>query len=128
MDPRTKQRKEALEKANEIRSARAKMKVQFKSGRLLPLEPLDDLPEWLETATAEEYLRWVPGIGKVKARRLRLSMKLSSGRTLGRLTEKQMEEFREIVRRGYSRAVIVNARERESTGHASTARGEPLTP
>ena len=87
------QRMDALGKANAIRTQRAKLKRDLKSGRAsihgLLLEP----PEWVETAKVFDMLMAVPKFGRVKAARLLNQCRISQSKTVGGLSERQRAEL-----------------------------------
>lgn len=62
--PALAQRKTALKRANRIRSARAQMKEQIKSGELDICDLILDPPDDLVSATIGEVVEWAPGIGR----------------------------------------------------------------
>jgi hypothetical protein len=95
------QRKAALEKAAIARRVRAELKDDLKSGRL-------SFPELLSKAESDEMvgkmkvlpvLESLPGIGKVKARRLMESGGISETRRLQGLGAKQRAALLEAVER-----------------------------
>ena len=64
------QRMEALQRANDVRSARAKLKRDLKAGRQPIHELLLDPPEYLETAKVFDLLLAVPKYGRVKVNKI----------------------------------------------------------
>lgn len=64
------QRMNGLLDANSVRGDRARLKREFKARTTDPARVLLDLPRSLERVTAEDYLTWVPWIGKTRARAL----------------------------------------------------------
>ena len=93
------QRMDALQKANVIRTRRAQLKRDLKAGRVsihtLLLEP----PEYLETAKVFDMLLAVPKYGKVKATRFINHCRISQGKTVGGLSERQRNELMELLNR-----------------------------
>src|SRR4051812_50192010 len=57
------QRREALQRANQVRSQRAEIKRQLVDGELTFAELLASPPLAIHTATIGTVLEWVPGIG-----------------------------------------------------------------
>jgi hypothetical protein len=86
------QRKQALEKAAEARKARAEIKQQLKNGTLnLPQvldRPSDDTVGKMKVASVLESL---PGVGKVRARKIMERLDISSTRRIRGLGGKQKE-------------------------------------
>jgi len=89
------QRQAALEKAAKVRRARAEVKEKLKLGSI-------SLSELLETAEEDEtvgkmkvlsVLESLPGLGKVKARRLMETVGISESRRLQGLGAKQRVEL-----------------------------------
>jgi hypothetical protein len=93
------QRRAALEKAAEIRRARAELKEQLKSGRTT-------LPKVLDLAATDEMvsklrvsalLQAMPGVGRVRAMQIMDRLKISESRRLRGLGNQQkralLEEF-----------------------------------
>ena len=93
------QRKDALKKANEIRSRRARLKRDLKGGRVkidgLLLRP----PEYLQTAKVFDLLLSVPKLGRVKANRALTHCRISPSKTIGGLSERQRHELASYLRR-----------------------------
>jgi S13-like protein len=93
------QRMDALGKANAIRTRRAQLKRDLKSGRSsihgLLLEP----PEWVETAKVFDMLLAVPKYGRVKANKVLNQCRISPSKTIGGLSERQRTELVQLLRR-----------------------------
>jgi hypothetical protein len=64
------QRREALQRANQVRSQRAEIKRQLVDGELTFAELLASPPLAIHTATIGTVLEWVPGIGHWRAGRI----------------------------------------------------------
>jgi hypothetical protein len=60
----------ALDRANEVRLARADLKHQIKTGELDPREVLADPPGLLHNTKIGDFLRWCPRVGDEKADRM----------------------------------------------------------
>lgn len=93
------QRRAALEKAAEIRRARAELKEQLKSGqttlpKVLDRAATDDMVSKLRVSA---LLQALPGIGRVKAMQIMDRLKISESRRLRGLGNQQkralLEEF-----------------------------------
>lgn len=95
------QRLHALERANEIRSKRARLKRDLKAKRrqLAPL--VERPPDWLETAYVFDLLLAVPKVGRVKANRMLVAERISQSKTVGGLSERQRQAL--VTRLGWLR-------------------------
>src|SRR5690606_20203433 len=91
------QRMEALQKANAIRSQRAQLKKELKSGELEIVAVLQDPPEFLKTAKVMDLLLVVPKFGRVKAARVLTRCRISQAKTVGGLSERQRTELCEVL-------------------------------
>ncbi|MBA3304611.1 MAG: hypothetical protein H0U25_01615 [Thermoleophilaceae bacterium] len=93
------QRMDALQRANEIRTRRARLKRDLKAGRVKIHGLLLDPPQWLETAKAFDILLEVPKYGRVKVNRLFTHCRISPSKTIGGLSERQRNELVSYLRR-----------------------------
>jgi S13-like H2TH domain len=93
------QRMEALARANEVRSARARLKRDLKAGRCAIDALLLAPPEYLETAKVFDMLLAVPKYGRVKVNKMLLGCRISSSKTIGGLSERQRAELIALLRR-----------------------------
>src|ERR671936_2209018 len=93
------QRMEALQRANEIRTRRAQLKRDLKSGRASIHRLLLDPPEWVETAKVFDMLLAVPKYGRVKANKILQQCRISPSKTIGGLSERQRAELVAMLRR-----------------------------
>ena len=87
------QRKQALEKAAEARRKRAELKGQLKSGKLNLTDVLsrgDDTVGKMKVSTVLESL---PGVGKVRARKIMEKLDISASRRVRGLGAKQRESL-----------------------------------
>ncbi len=92
------QRKAALEKAAEARRARAEVKMKLKSGTLtlkqILEQPSDNTVGKMKVSAVLEAL---PGVGKVRARKIMEKLEVSTSRRVRGLGDKQkaaiLEEF-----------------------------------
>ncbi|MDQ3587996.1 MAG: hypothetical protein M3356_02805 [Actinomycetota bacterium] len=87
------QRMDALQRANEIRSRRARLKRDLKAGRTKIHGLLLNPPEWLETAKVFDLLLAVPKYGRVKVNRILTHCRISPSKTIGGLSERQRNEL-----------------------------------
>ena len=92
------QRLRALQQANEIRSARAKLKRDLGSGKLDLAGIVAHPPEWAMTARVRDVLLALPRIGPVKAGRILAHCGIAHSKTLGGLTDRQRVELIDLFR------------------------------
>jgi S13-like protein len=92
------QRMEALRRANEIRTRRARLKRDLKAGRVKVHGLLLDPPEYLQTAKVFDLLLAVPKYGRVKANRILNQCRISPSKTIGGLSERQRNELVSYLR------------------------------
>jgi hypothetical protein len=64
------QRREALLKANGVRTARAEIKRQLAEGEITLELLLQEPPDAIHNASLGEVLEWAPGIGKWRSGRI----------------------------------------------------------
>ena len=93
------QRLRALEQANEVRTARAKLKKELASGQIELVQILADPPACVRTARIRDVLLAVPKIGSVRAGRILTQCRIAHSRTLGGLTDRQRGELINLFRR-----------------------------
>ena len=93
------QRMDALKRANEIRTQRARLKRDLKAGRVQIHGLLLDPPEYLLTAKAFDLLLAVPKYGRVKVNRILTHCRISPSKTIGGLSERQRNELVSYLRR-----------------------------
>ena len=87
------QRLDALDKANAIRTRRAKLKRDLKAGRVSVTTLLSAPPEYLETAKVFDILLAVPKLGRVKVNTALNRCRISPSKTIGGLSERQRHEI-----------------------------------
>jgi hypothetical protein len=92
------QRLDALQRANEVRSQRAALKRDLKSGRQSIDRLLMEPPEWLETAKVVDMLLAVPKYGRVRAGKILQQCRISASKTIGGLTPRQRAELVQALR------------------------------
>ena len=85
------QRKAALEKAAEIRKARAELKDQLKSGKTTLASVLDraENDDVVGKLKVSAVLQAMPGIGKIRANQIMEKLKIAESRRLRGLGEQQ---------------------------------------
>ena len=93
------QRLRALEQANEVRTARAKLKKELASGKIELVQILADPPACVRTAPIRDVLLVVPKIGSVRAGRILAQCRIAHSKTLGGLTDRQRGELINLFRR-----------------------------
>jgi hypothetical protein len=88
------QRRKALEKAAVARRKRAKVKEQLKSGRISLKELLDRTSdEIVGKMKVSNALESLPGVGRVRARKIMEKLDISESRRMRGLGEKQKENL-----------------------------------
>lgn len=93
------QRLDALRRANEIRSRRARLKKDLKKGTVEIDQILSSPPEFIRTAKVADILMAVPNCGKVKSAKLLNHCRISPNKTVGGLSERQRRELIALFRR-----------------------------
>jgi S13-like protein len=93
------QRMDALSRANEIRTQRAKLKRDLKASRVSIHTLLMNPPEFVETAKVFDMLLAVPKYGRVKANKVLQQCRISPSKTIGGLSERQRTELVSLLRR-----------------------------
>ena len=93
------QRMDALRRANDIRTARAKLKKDLKAGKASIHALLLDPPEYVLTAKVFDMLLAVPKYGRVKTNRILNQCRISPSKTIGGLSERQRAELVSQLRR-----------------------------
>lgn len=92
------QRLDALERANEVRTKRAKLKRDLKGGRVPIHALLLDPPDFAETMRVRDALLAVPQVGHVKVSKILTQCRVSPSRSLGVLTDRQRGEIVSLLR------------------------------
>jgi hypothetical protein len=87
------QRLEALGRANEIRTGRARLKREIKAGRKLVASLLLDPPKLIESMKIVDLLLAAPKLGRVKVNKALSHCNVSPMRSVGTLTERQRREL-----------------------------------
>ena len=93
------QRMEALRRANDIRSQRARLKKDLKAGKANIHALLLNPPEYVQTAKVVDMLLAVPKYGRVKSNRILNTCRISPSKTIGGLSERQRAELVAQLRR-----------------------------
>ncbi len=92
-------RMDALARANEIRTRRAQLKRDLKSGRQSIHRLLLEPPSYVETAKVVDMLLAVPKYGRVKAHKVLQQCRISPSKTIGGLSARQRAELVAALRR-----------------------------
>ena len=87
------QRMDALKRANEIRTQRARLKRDLKASKVKIQTLLMDPPEYVQTAKVIDMLMAVPKYGRVKTNRILNQCRISPSKTIGGLSERQRAEL-----------------------------------
>jgi len=87
------QRMDALARANDVRSKRARTKRDLRTGRVLFHQLLESPPDHLGTAKVFEMLLAVPKYGQVKAKKVLTACRISPSKTIGGLSDRQRVEL-----------------------------------
>ena len=91
------QRMDALRRANDIRSERARLKERLRTGDLAIADLLVDPPRCVHTAKVLDLLLAVPKYGRVKANRLLERCRVSPAKTVNGLTPRQRKELLDML-------------------------------
>jgi hypothetical protein len=91
------QRMEALRRANDIRSERARIKDRLRNGELTITDVLVEPPGCIYTAKVLDLLLAVPKYGRVKANRLLERCRISPAKTVNGLTPRQRKELLDML-------------------------------
>lgn len=89
---------EALERANHIRTRRAQLKRDLRSGKARIDSLLESPPDYLETAKVFDMLLAVPKYGRVKANKVLQQVRISPSKTIGGLSDRQRTELVALLR------------------------------
>jgi hypothetical protein len=92
------QRLDALQRANQIRVSRAKLKRALKASEVTLDQVLLDPPAYVLTAKVYDMLMAVPRLGRVRASKLLAQCRISQSKTIGGLSERQRSELVELFR------------------------------
>ena len=87
------QRMDALRRANQVRSERARLKVGLKRGTVTIASVLREPPEYLLTAKVIDVLMAAPKCGRVKSARIMDQCRVSPSKTVGGLSDRQRTEL-----------------------------------
>jgi hypothetical protein len=91
------QRMDALRRANDIRSERARLKDGLRNGDVSITAVLSDPPACVATAKVLDLVLAVPKYGRVKANKLLERCRVSSSKTVNGLTPRQRKELLDML-------------------------------
>lgn len=92
------QRLDALERANEVRTYRARLKKNLKAGRITIDQILRNPHRLIETMKIMELMLEMPKYGRVKVSKALTQCRISPSKTIGGLTERQLEDLLSTIR------------------------------
>jgi hypothetical protein len=98
--PAHEQRLRSLDRANEIRSARATLKKELASGRVKIEDVLAQPPAFAATAKVSDLLLAVPGFGPARATRTLARCQIPYGKTAAGLSKRQRDTLVALLRPG----------------------------
>lgn len=113
------QRLNALEHANAIRKARARLKADVRAGRRSALDILGEPPEYVSTMKVCDLLLAIPKVGRVKTSKYLTQCRISPSKTIGGLSQRQRDELVSLLRRQPDPAISRPS----TTVHARAASG-----
>jgi hypothetical protein len=90
---------DALRRANDIRTSRAKLKKDLKAGKASIHALLLDPPEYVLTAKVFDMLLAVPKYGRVKVNKILAHCRIAPSKTIGGLSERQRSELISLLHR-----------------------------
>src|ERR671939_2070705 len=93
------QRMDALQRANEVRTRRARLKKDLKAQRASIEALLLDPPDYVMTAKVSDMLLAVPKYGKVKVNKILTQCRISPSKTIGGLSARQRAELVSYLRK-----------------------------
>jgi hypothetical protein len=92
------QRLRALEKANEVRLARAQLKRELAAGKIELAQVLTNPPPCAQTAKLRELLLAVPRIGPATVHRALAHCQIAYAKTIAGLSDRQRAQLIELLR------------------------------
>lgn len=87
------QRMDALRRANEVRTYRAKLKRRLAAREESPRDVLAYPEEQVDTMKVFDLLLAMPKVGRVKANRMLVQARISPSKTVGGLSDRQRREL-----------------------------------
>jgi hypothetical protein len=93
------QRMDALDRANAVRTYRKELKRDIKTGQVNIHDVLSNPPEEIETMKIFDLLLSVPKVGRVKVNKILVTCRVSPSKTIGGMSERQLNEVLSFLRR-----------------------------
>lgn len=101
---------DALELANRVRVKRKELKRELAIGHADARALLGQPPAFLHTAEVLDFLTWVPKIGKTKAKKLCVQVRITPTRKLESLSPRQRNELCDLLPARRTPAMSVSRR------------------
>lgn len=98
-DRSLRQRLDALETANQVRSQRAQLKRDLKAKRKMIHDLLLEPPDYIETMKVFDLMLACPKYGRVKVNKVLQQCRISPSKTIGGLSQRQRTEVVSMLRR-----------------------------
>ena len=121
-DVRTRQRGDALARANQVRQARAEVKRRIADGRVTAAEVILLHPWEVDSMAVADVLTSQRWWGVTRCRRLLVAVGLQERKPIGSMTERQRLALATRLRAGTSRRTTVRYREGTNYGDDSADR------
>jgi hypothetical protein len=103
VDESPQQRRNALQRANHVRGARAELKRQLRGGEVIAADTILLSSHDMDTMTVTELLSSQRGWGPIRVAKILRSVSLSERKTLGSLTERQRLMLAAVLSLGISK-------------------------
>lgn len=87
------QRMDALQRANDIRTRRSRLKRDIKAGRVTAAHIIATVPWWTESMHTFDLLLAIPKYGRVKANKILAYERVSPSKTIGGLSDRQRSQL-----------------------------------
>jgi hypothetical protein len=91
------QRMDALQRANDIRSRRSRLKRDVRAGRKCASDLLTAPPAYIESMKVWELLLAIPKYGRVKANKCLARIRISPSQTIGGMSDRQRRELAALL-------------------------------
>jgi hypothetical protein len=83
----------SLRLANQVRCARARMKLQLRAGALEAAVLVHTPPDYLASMKTWKFLHALPGWGPSRVRKVMRQVGIAEGKTIGGLSSRQRDEL-----------------------------------
>ena len=93
------QRLDALNRANDVRTKRSKLKKDLKGGRVHYVDVLMNPHDYILTMKLFDFMLALPKFGRVKVNNTLTQCRIAPSKTIGGLTERQLNEAVRLLRR-----------------------------